>query len=88
MITIKKIFFDNKFDMQKCFQIRQDVFVKEQKCDPKKKSDQKKIGIVFSHPSGGPGTLKKKKTVILINIPRGSPGIPGIPGGPPGVKKQ
>ena len=35
MILIKKITFENKIEMQKCFEIRKDVFVKEQQCDPK-----------------------------------------------------
>ena len=35
MILIKKITFENKIEMQKCFEIRKDVFVMEQKCDPK-----------------------------------------------------
>ena len=35
MIHIKKITFENKIEMQKCFEIRKDVFVKEQQCDPK-----------------------------------------------------
>jgi predicted GNAT family N-acyltransferase len=35
MIHIKKITFENKIEMQKCFEIRKEVFVKEQKCDPK-----------------------------------------------------
>ena len=35
MIHIKKITFENKIEMQKCFEIRKDVFVNEQQCDPK-----------------------------------------------------
>ena len=35
MIEIKKILFDEKNNLEKCFQIRKEVFVKEQKCDPK-----------------------------------------------------
>ena len=35
MIHIKKITFENEIEMQKCFEIRKDVFVKEQQCDPK-----------------------------------------------------
>ena len=35
MILIKKIKFENKIEMQKCFEIRKDVFVNEQQCDPK-----------------------------------------------------
>ena len=35
MILIKKITFENKIEMQKCFEIRKDVFVNEQQCDPK-----------------------------------------------------
>ena len=35
MIHIKKITFENKIEMQKCFEIRKDVFVYEQQCDPK-----------------------------------------------------
>ena len=34
MIEIKKILFDEKNNLEKCFQIRKEVFVKEQKCDP------------------------------------------------------
>ncbi|MDC3105393.1 GNAT family N-acetyltransferase [bacterium] len=33
MIEIKKILFDEKNNLEKCFQIRKEVFVKEQKCD-------------------------------------------------------
>ena len=35
MIEIKKILFDEKNNLEKCFQIRKEVFVKEQKCDPR-----------------------------------------------------
>ena len=35
MIEIKKVFFSNKQEIEKCFKIRKEVFVKEQKCDPK-----------------------------------------------------
>ena len=35
MIHIKKVTFENKIEMQKCFEIRKDVFVNEQQCDPK-----------------------------------------------------
>jgi len=35
MIEIKKIFFSDKQEIEKCFNIRKEVFVKEQKCDPK-----------------------------------------------------
>ena len=35
MIEIKKILFDEKNNLEKCFQIRKEVFVKEQKCNPK-----------------------------------------------------
>ena len=35
MIHIKKITFENKIEMQNCFEIRKNVFVKEQQCDPK-----------------------------------------------------
>ena len=35
MIEIKKVLFDNKVEIEKCFKIRNEVFVLEQKCDPK-----------------------------------------------------
>lgn len=35
MIEIKKVFFSDKKEIEKCFNIRKEVFVKEQKCDPK-----------------------------------------------------
>lgn len=35
MIEIKKILFNNKNEIQKCFKIRKKVFVEEQNCDPK-----------------------------------------------------
>ena len=35
MIEIKKVFFSEKKEIEKCFNIRKEVFVKEQKCDPK-----------------------------------------------------
>ena len=35
MIEIKKILFSDKSEIQKCFNIRREVFVDEQKCDPK-----------------------------------------------------
>jgi len=35
MIEIKKITFDNKVEIEKCFKIRNEVFVLEQECDPK-----------------------------------------------------
>ena len=35
MIEIKKVFFSEKQEIEKCFNIRKEVFVKEQKCDPK-----------------------------------------------------
>ena len=35
MIEIKKVFFSDKQEIEKCFNIRKEVFVKEQKCDPK-----------------------------------------------------
>ena len=35
MVEIKKILFDEKNNLEKCFQIRKEVFVKEQKCDPR-----------------------------------------------------
>ena len=35
MIEIKKLQFDNKVEIEKCFRIRKEVFVLEQECDPK-----------------------------------------------------
>ena len=35
MIEIKKLQFDNKVEIKKCFRIRKEVFVLEQECDPK-----------------------------------------------------
>jgi len=35
MIEIKKLQFDNKVEIKKCFSIRKEVFVLEQECDPK-----------------------------------------------------
>ena len=35
MIEIKRILFSDKNEIQKCFNIRREVFVDEQKCDPK-----------------------------------------------------
>ena len=47
MIEIKKVFFSDKQEIEKCFNIRQEVFVKEQKCDPKDEYENEEESIHF-----------------------------------------
>ena len=46
MIKIKKVLFNDK-DIEKCFNIRKEVFVKEQKCDPKDEYENEEESIHF-----------------------------------------
>ena len=46
MIEIKKVLFNDK-DIKKCFNIRKEVFVKEQKCDPKDEYENEEESIHF-----------------------------------------
>ena len=46
MIEIKKVLFSDK-DIEKCFNIRKEVFVKEQKCDPKDEYENEEESIHF-----------------------------------------
>ena len=46
MIEIKKVLFGDK-DIEKCFNIRKEVFVKEQKCDPKDEYENEEESIHF-----------------------------------------
>ena len=47
MIEIKKILFDEKNNLEKCFQIRKEVFVKEQKCDPSDEYENEEVSTHF-----------------------------------------
>ena len=47
MIEIKKVFFSDKKEIEKCFNIRKEVFVKEQKCDPKDEYENEEESIHF-----------------------------------------
>ena len=47
MIEIKKVLFTNKNDIEKCFLIRKEVFVNEQKCDPKDEYENEEDSIHF-----------------------------------------
>ena len=47
MIKIKKVFFSDKQEIEKCFNIRKEVFVKEQKCDPKDEYENEEESIHF-----------------------------------------
>ena len=47
MIEIKKILFDEKKNLEKCFQIRKEVFVKEQKCDPSDEYENEEVSTHF-----------------------------------------
>lgn len=46
MIEIKKVLFSDK-DIEKCFNIRKEVFVKEQKCNPKDEYENEEESIHF-----------------------------------------
>ena len=46
MIKIKKVLFNDK-DIEKCFNIRKEVFVKEQKCNPKDEYENEEESIHF-----------------------------------------
>ena len=47
MIEIKKLQFDNKIEIKKCFRIRKEVFVLEQECDPKDEYEYEKESTHF-----------------------------------------
>jgi predicted GNAT family N-acyltransferase len=47
MSEIKKLLFEDKEDMEKCFSIRKEVFIKEQKCDPKDEYENEEESIHF-----------------------------------------
>ena len=47
MIEIKKILFADKENMKKCFSIRKEVFIEEQRCDPKDEYENEEESIHF-----------------------------------------
>ena len=47
MTEIKRLLFENKKNMEKCFSIRKEVFIKEQKCDPKDEYENEEESIHF-----------------------------------------
>ena len=47
MIEIKKILFEDSENMKKCFSIRKEVFIEEQRCDPKDEYENEEESIHF-----------------------------------------
>ena len=47
MIEIKKVLFTDQNDIEKCFLIRKEVFVNEQKCDPEDEYENEEDSIHF-----------------------------------------
>jgi predicted GNAT family N-acyltransferase len=47
VIEIKKILFEDNENMKKCFSIRKEVFIEEQRCDPKDEYENEEESIHF-----------------------------------------
>ena len=72
MIHIKKITFKNKIEMQKCFEIRKDVFVNEQQCDPKDEYEFEEVSThyLLSEKNIPLATARYRKTENGIKMER------------------
>ena len=72
MIEIKKILFNNKNEIQKCFNIRREVFVDEQKCDPKDEYEfeEESTHYLLSNKNAPLATARYRKTENGIKMER------------------
>ena len=71
MIEIKKVLFSDK-DIEKCFNIRKEVFVKEQKCDPKDEyeNEEESIHFLLLDDNEPVATSRYRKTQFGIKMER------------------
>jgi len=72
MIEIKKVLFDNKVEIEKCFRIRKEVFVLEQECDPKDEYEyeEESTHFLFTDNKIPVATARYRKTQFGIKMER------------------
>jgi len=72
MIKINKLLFSDKLNIEKCFQIRKEVFVKEQECDPKDEyeNEEESIHFLISEKNKNYATARYRKTEKGIKMER------------------
>ena len=72
MIEIKRILFSDKNEIQKCFNIRREVFVDEQKCDPKDEYEfeEESTHYLLSNKNASLATARYRKTKNGIKMER------------------
>jgi predicted GNAT family N-acyltransferase len=72
MTEIKRLLFEDEENMGKCFSIRKEVFIKEQKCDPKDEyeNEEKSIHFLLTKDKIPCATARYRKTDKGIKMER------------------